>query len=273
VLGRVAGLALGAALVALCVWLGAEGVALMDRGAALPAFTDPGRVEVLRSVLLPDDRAERAAFKEDYWREMRGLISDRWMLLERGRGFVALAATGLLAILLLRLWDARNVVRLRTPRSAGSFLLLGTIAWAGLVPAEWAALAELMRRGHLPYWADSVGLPALFSAFVVLGSLPVAAALTWLAALRRARLPAYLWLWDRARPVRSLLWTAVCGALVSPFAALLFGAVSSGRYLMIPLLAVLIYLVLAARAAVLSSADARPEQQVAPQSRMVPGEG
>jgi len=127
-MGRASGLALGATLAALCVLVGAAGIASLDRAAALPAFTDPGRVEVLRSVVLPDDPAEAASFREEYWREVRGLATDKWALLERGRGLVALAATGLAAILLSRLWDARNLARVRTPRSASSFLLLGVLA-------------------------------------------------------------------------------------------------------------------------------------------------
>lgn len=252
------GHALGAALIATFVWIGVEGVALWGKAATLPAFSDPGRVEVLRFVLLPDDPADSAAFQEEYWREVRGLITERWTLLEQGRGLVALAATGLAAVLLLRLWDARNLARLRSPRSVRSFLLLGALAWAALVPAEWVALGELMGRGHLPYWADSVGLPALSWAFAVLLPLPVAVGLTWLVALRRARLPASLWLWGRVRPVRSVSWTFVCGVLLLPFAALLVYAVDTGRHFMVPPLAALIYLVLSARAAVLSSTDAWP---------------
>jgi len=244
--------------------MGVQGVASMSRAAAMPALTGPGRVEVLRSVLLPDDRAESAAFKIEYWREVGALNTGKWRLLERGRGFVVLAGAGLAAVLLLRLWDARNLARVRTPRSARSFLLLGVLAWVGLVPAEWIALLELAGRGHLPYWADSAGLPMLSWAFVVLAPLPVVVGLAWFGVLRRARLPASLWTWDRARPVRNLFWIVACAALALFFAALLARAVELGVFLAVPLAAVLVYLALSARAAALSGLDAVRDIGAAP---------
>jgi hypothetical protein len=83
----------------------------------------------------------------------------------------------------------------------------------------------------------------------------VAIGLAWLVVLRRVRLPAPVWLWNRARPVRSVLWTAVCGVLLLPLAFMLVVAADSGHPLMVPLLAVLIYLVLSAHAAALSGTD------------------
>lgn len=259
-MGRSAGLALGAALVALCSWAAAEGIVLTNQAGRMPAFTDAGRVEVLQSILLPDEPAERASFQDDYWRELKTLRTRKWVMLDCGRGLLALGSTGLTAILMLRLWDVRNLARIRTPRSTRSFLLLGVLAWSALVPAEWARLIGIMGRGYLPYWADSVGLPALAWAFVVLTPLPVVVGLVWLVVLRRARLPTGLWRWDRARQVRSVVWSIACGVLMAPFAALLVGAVQDGRFLMVPLAAVLIYLVFSARAAVLSDAGAPAEK-------------
>lgn len=254
-MGRAIGLAVGAALGALCVWAGAEGVALMDRAAATPAFTDPARAREIRGMVPPDDAQARSEFRAEWRRDMEALATDKWALLDRGRGLVALAGTGLAAILILRLWDARNLARARTPPSARAFLLLGTAAWAGLVPAGWPRpLSEFVERGQAPYWSENTHLPEHIWALVVLAPLSVAVGLTWFVFLEGARLPAPLWLWDRARPVESALWTAACGALLLPLAAMLVAAVNLGYPLLVPLLAVLIYLVLSARAAVLSRA-------------------
>lgn len=258
-MGRVLGLALGAALVALCIWMGAEGVALVNRAKDTPAFTDPVRARALRAMQPPDDPRARSEFEAEWRRDMAALSTGKWALLDRGRGLVALAATGLATVLLLRLWDARNLARARTPPSARAFLLLGVLAWAGLVLAGWPRpLAEFVERGRDPYWSENTHVAEYIWAFVVLAPLPVAVGFTWLVFLQQARLPASLWLWDRKRPAESAFWTAACGVLLLPFAAMLAGAVSFGYFLMVPPLAVLIYLVLSARAAVLSGADAAP---------------
>lgn len=232
---------------------------MVNRAADMPVFTDPVRARALRTTQPPDDPRPRSEFEAEWRREVAALDTGKWALLDRGRGLVALAGTGLAAVLLLRLWDARNLARVRTPPSVSTFLLLGTLAWIGLVPAGWPRpLSELMERGQVPYWAENTALPELIWMVVMLAPLPLAVGLAWLVFLQHARLPAPLWLWDRARQVESTLWTAACGVLLLPFLAMLAGAVNLGYPLMVPLLAVLVYLVLAARAAALSSAEAQP---------------
>lgn len=100
-------------------------------------------------------------------------------------------------------------------------------------------------------WSD-VPVPVVLAAVFYSLTLPVLVGVGWLTVLRRAKLPASLWLWNPQRRWRSAAWTCVYGALALLLSAGLVLAVIGGPFPVIPLLMTGIYLVLSARAATVS---------------------
>jgi hypothetical protein len=263
---RASGFLVGALLVALCAAAAVLGAAQVERANGMPEFTDAARAEAIWRLSPPMEPDRFAEFRDWYNQEMRSLRTEKWELHERGRSLIALAATGLVAILRFRLWDARNLLRVKTPRTGRRVLLLLAVAQGGMLPVYWCSLAEEYDRRMFPHWADIIMIPMASATMVIAVILPTLAAVVWFTALRGARLPTSLWLWDGARPARSLFWTAAYGAL-SLFALwMLEKALMYGPHLWVPLHALLFYVFLSARAAAISRPVAPRRGEVAGQA-------
>jgi hypothetical protein len=252
------GIAAGVFLLAPLVMAGAAGAMLVHRAAGMPDYTDPAEARRLyeawprRAVIGPEGQGnEEAAHRADWSRRFAALETPKWRLQDLGRGLLAFAACGLAVALRLRLWDIRNLRHARTPRSALAFLLLGSLIWLAMVPVQAFKLREDVARWHVSPWSD-VPVPVVFAAVFYSLTLPVLVGVGWLAVLRRAKLPANLWLWDPSRWWRSAAWTGVCGVLALLLSADLVLAVIGGPFPAVPFLVTGIYLVLSARAAVVS---------------------
>jgi hypothetical protein len=131
----------GAFLLGLLVLAGATGWTLMQRAAAMPEYTDRGAAERVLRESPPSYRLETEAgqqeyeaFKRDWNRRLGALLTPKWRLHDMGRGLLTLSACGWLAALWFGLWDIRRLQQMRTPRSALSFLLLGSLIWLAVVP-------------------------------------------------------------------------------------------------------------------------------------------
>lgn len=252
------GIAAGVVLLALLVMAGIAGAALVHRAAGMPEHTDPAEARRIyeawprRVVVGPEGQGkEQAAHKADWSRRFAALETPKWRLHDLGRGLLALAVCGLAVALRLRLWDIRNLRHAKTPRSALSFLLLGSLVWLAMVPVQAFRFHEDVARWRVSPWSD-VPVPVVAAAAFYSMTLPVLVGVGWLTVLRRAKLPANLWLWDPSRWRRSAAWTGFYGVLALLLSADLVLAIIGGPFPTIPLLMTGVYLVLSARAATVS---------------------
>ena len=261
-MSRRTGIALGVGTMIAWLLLALIGGLLVGYAEGMAEYTDPER---LRS-LLPGDCPTRAPREElnactaQWFRDMDAVRTWKWTAYDSGRGLIALSLTALAFMALKRLWDLRRITDLTTPRFKLTFFVLGTAIWLTQIPVFRFRLMEEAARNYFPWWADSLGIPfAMHGAFVQM-SLPVLLVIGWIA-VRKARLPAQLWLFDRTRRLRSVVWTALYGG----FAFVLFLAsldeLVYGSFTMVPILLVGAYLALATRAAVLSATDDRIKTQ------------
>lgn len=192
--------------------------------------------------------------------------TSKWAVYDSGRGLIALSLMALAFMTLNRLWDLRRVANLSTPRFRLTFFALGTAIWLAQIPVFRFRLMEEASRNYFPWWADSLGIPfAMHGAFVEM-FFPVLLVIG-VVALWRARLPAPLWLFDRTRRLRSIVWTALYGG----FAFVLFLAsldeLVRGSFAMVPILVIGAYLSLVTRAAVLSGGSPIKTQDLTANAR------
>jgi hypothetical protein len=237
-------------VVALLTLVGARGVQLMTRAAEMPEYyAVPSAVS---GGDLPDDADARHRFTQDWYRQDEAMRTPKWELYDLGRGLIALSASLLAGVALLRLWNARDIVQLKTPRSSVWFLGLGGAIWLAQAPVEAQMLQEHFDRGYFPWWSDIIAIPTMGVTLLVVLTLPIMMILGWVIVLWRAELPANMWAWDRDRPVRAVVWTALFGVVAAVILWRLWDAVAYS-YLSVPLGLIGLYLVLGARAAVVAS--------------------
>lgn len=229
-----------------------EGVHRVRLAEALPPYTDVKRANELRTASPPKwtSREEVDAFTRQWHRDMHAIRTRKWPLFDQGRSLLTLGLSILACIVAFRLWRPGAVFALQTPsRTRLIGLFMGT--YLAVVPVDWINIGEIFDREYAPWWADSIGLPMGAILINVLWTLPILAGALWLT-IRRAALPVSLWAWDRSRPVRSFTVTCLAAAALS---ILLFAVtdeiVSGGFFLRMPLIFILGYVVLSARAALL----------------------
>lgn len=246
------GLIAGFSVIALCLLMAGAGLRLLVQAAEMPAYHDPVKASKLRNASSPlSFDADLKTGSARWHKEMEALRTSKWPLYDRGRGLVTLSLCVLMAIAWFRLWDMRNLPKISTPRSSTSILLILGGIWLALIPAGVADFSEQLDREYFPSWGDTIAIPIGSGIILVLGSLPIILLLAWFLPLRRARLPANLWIWDRAHPRWSAVWTVLYGLLA---ALILASAIDSirGHFLYIPPTLIGVYVALSLRAAHLS---------------------
>jgi hypothetical protein len=231
--------------------LAIAGALLVIRSEAIPEYTNPDLAEHLRAMVYPTDPSDQARFEDEWHRGMESVRTSKWLVHDTGRGLLALSASLLVAMAAFGLWDLRRLRFARTPASSIGFLSAGGIIWLAQIPAVIMDLHDYFDRKYFPYWGDIIAIPIYGTTILVLATLPVLYALGWLV-LRGTVLPARLWVWDAARPVRSTVWTVVFAVPMLVVLHQLLTVVTQGPYLMVPLGLVGFYLLLSARAAIVT---------------------
>lgn len=235
------------------------GIALIVWSLPMPVYADHAKAQEVLSRNCSFDEARNAPMSRedrrrctDLWfADMAAVRTSKWPLQDRGLALIAFAATVAGGIWYFRRDGATSWRELMTPRTRIGFLLTGMVIWGAQLPAHLFALGQNAGREMFPHWADSLGIPIHQLTWEMKVTLPIVT-LLGIAALWRAKLPTSLWHWDRGKPWRCWGWSMLCAVATALLVADVSLALVGGRFLLVPLGCVGVYLVLSARAAMLS---------------------
>jgi hypothetical protein len=230
-------------------------------GSFMPAYSDPGAVERIRSgsecELGVPNKSDRSRCDSEVWhRSMDALRTYKWRLIDVGGGLLASA----LSIFVFAKWNGRTSWKeMTTPKRSLSIVALVALVWLMQIPAFMLFFAaEVTVRDCCPWWADSVAIPIFQTdAVVLLLFLPYVA--VWLFFVGGAQLPVTVFRNVPGRPMINILWTGAAVLLCVPIVLYLINAILDGPVLMVPFLWLALWLALCARAAALSRHLPRPE--------------
>ena len=223
----------------------------------MPAHTNESHATELtmryERMYLSGTREEKAAVE----REIVSLRTPKWKLYTAGLAICLTAAVIFIAIYRFKLWDARAFRTLETPRTRSGLLFLAGAAWFALLPAFlWTLDDEYAQDDLMPTMDNGHGMAFVAGPPFIAITLTMLMVIGRYIVLRNARLPANLWIWDRERPYRNLVWTIFYGVIAAAITALIVGALS-GSPCFLPSLMVGLYVVLSSRAAILSGGHPR----------------
>lgn len=177
------------------------------------------------------------------------LMSNRYELLNVGSGLLTLGIVGAWIGFASR---ATSYPIAKSPASRPTFFLIGLISIFVIAVAELSSLMTDLDRRLFPACADSIGIPffAMTSFFAIASVASVA--IGGLISLAFGQLPTSLWTWDKKRHLLSLFISLVFGCAALATAALGVAGLKSSASWSAPAWAAVTYLLLSARAALLS---------------------
>jgi len=190
--------------------------------------------------------------KDAIEKQIVSLRTPKWKLYKAGLAMSLVAVILLIAMLRFKLWDVRMLRHSTTPRTRSVLLSLAGVAWFALLPAFLLDLDDEYARDDLTPTFDMGHGSAFVTAppfFVI--TLIALTLFGRYAVLRNARLPANLWIWDKKRPRRSLVWTIIYG-LIGFMLLLLIAGAASGPAWFLPSLMLGLYVIASTRAALLN---------------------
>ena len=147
------------------------------------------------------DKPREVRWRE-WYSERKALEPPRKSLHDAGIGLMALAVT----LGVLRFISGFPLKDARTPKNRWSFMGLFLLALALQVPASVYYLGHRQSRFEYPTWGDSTGIGLVQTVFGCIVS-AVIGTLFFLLVLRKATLPANLYVWSGSRPVSSTIIT------------------------------------------------------------------
>ena len=226
----------------------------LTAGALKPAYTDSAAaIRILAGAECeigvpnpnPDGQCESAVWHKS----MNSLRTYKWFFVDLGAGLLVTA----LSYVAFAIWIGGKTGReLTTPKNVSSILGLVALVWFAQLPAfAIFFIADVTQRDCCPWWADSVGIPLMGTAFGVI-TFSVPYLMIWAPLVIGAKLPVRIDYSVANRPGVNALWTIVAGILGLAVAAYLVAAIFGGLTLMVPFLWLSLWLVLCARAAALS---------------------
>jgi hypothetical protein len=244
------GLLFGAVLLALSLVTTGVGLALLVISYPMPPHTDAQRAAELTASYEQNIEKMTVEQRESIKQEMGSLRTSKWRLYNSGLSMCLVASCLILAMLYFRLWDLRNLRTVTTPQTRLVLLAIASAAWWALLPAlQLTELDEYAQDDLTPHIDTGHGLmfflaPAFSEGWAML-------AIGGFFVLKNARLPANLCCWDRVRPYRSIVLTALFGLASTVFTILIIWSVGSFPWGLPSLIAGL-YVMLSTRATLLN---------------------
>ncbi len=252
---RRAGLTFGTTLIVLCIFALGAGAALLFMAHGMPAHTDERRAEQLTIQYEQRYNTTSPEQRKPLERKITALRTPKWKLYNTGLALSMISPLLLVAILRFRLWDIRNLRAVDTPQTRLGILILAAVAWLALFPVMVFQLADDYAQDDLtPTMDTGHGAILLLGPQLFPSVLIVLLAFGRFVILRNVLLPANLWNWDRTRPYRSFVWSALYGVLGGLLATLIVLSITNFPWAF-PSLSVGLYVVLSTRAALLNSSQ------------------
>jgi hypothetical protein len=233
------------------------GAVLIQYGQTIEPYKDAARAVDLTNAdyCLYGDTAERAAQSANWFRERDTLLTLRYPIINSGCAIVV--AT--MAFAVLSFWRRKRTVDegilWLTPARIWHFFAIGLVILVGTYFGLVCGLILNLKRGMLPWCADSIGIPIFSLGFATLILLPISLFVGWSVGQFFRGLPTSLWQWNRDEPIRSWVATAIFGPLAFFWLWILVDAAPTEDFLIVGPGVFAIYLTLSCRAAILASSD------------------
>ena len=238
-------------LAALAIFV--AGNSLLYHSDTIAEWTDTDKANAIQTWDPPDELQGPAfnAYHKRWVKAMNAVRTEKWPYHDAGAALIAFAVCLTGGLLLLRVRTMADFAALTTPRRAWAIYALGLLGWFVYWASAVLALLDGFNRFEFPPWADTLIIPIIaIACFAAIGSVVIGGVAFFI--LRKAQLPAPLWIWRKDMPAHDWLYTI--GAAVSILIALevLRETYLFGHWLAIPAMALWIYATLATRAAGIS---------------------
>jgi hypothetical protein len=217
----------------------------------VPEWTDKSRAMETISWPPPDAGQDRA-YDERWHTTMDSLRTAKWPQFDAGSGLVALGFSLAATIYLLGIRKLSDMKHLKTPRHGWAIYAIAILAWGSFWGQSIIWLYQDYRRWQFPTWADSLAIPLYGITSAALLGWFLLTLLLCLFVLRRAELPADLWIWRKGAYIKnwgSVLLTAL--SLIVP-GRMMYAAFRDGPYAAIPAALLWGYATLIIRSATMS---------------------
>ncbi len=188
------------------------GVWLVERSSDMPEWTDRAKARQMM-ILAPEPLLGSAAdtYNARWYRDHEALRTSKWILYDIGRNLMTLGACLVVATLLLNLRKLPDIGAIQTPRRRFIIAGIATLAWFLATGAAAHSVIQAYNRETFPPWADSIAIPLFFIFLGTVAGWLVMAALTWLLALRKAKLPVSIFIWRKDKAIASWAFSIVAG--------------------------------------------------------------
>lgn len=233
------------------------GAVLIQYGRTIEPYRDAARAVDLMNAdyCLYGGTAEKAAQSANWFRERDTLLTLRYPIINSGCAIIV--AT--MAFAVLSFWRRKITVDdgilWQTPARIWHFFAIGLGILVGTYLGLVCGLILNLERGMLPWCADSIGIPIFSLGFATLILSPILLFVGWTLAQFFRGLPTSLWQWNRDKPIRSWVATAIFGSLAFFWLWILVDAAPTEDLLIVGPGVFAIYLTLSCRAAILASSD------------------
>ena len=228
------------------------GIALLQIADKMPAHTDEQHAIELMDQYLSHHLEIAPAERETLRQKIIRLRTSKWRFYNTGLAITLVAPILLCTMARFRLWDIRRLRDITTPQTRSRLLAIAGIAWIALLPSVLLDIEDDYAQDDITPTIDTghgifllVGPPF----FAVM--LAVITAIGRYILLRNARFPSSLWIWDKQRPLRNLIWTTFYGFLGCLLVAMMVKATWDSPWYL-PSLIVGLYVIASTRAAVLN---------------------
>lgn len=237
-------------LLLLCFALLTGGGELVRQSLAMPQWTDEDKAQAVMTWDPPQEMSGPAfdAYYQRWSDALKSVRTQKWLYKDAGAAMIVFAVSLAAALILFGIRTGDDVKRLKTPRRRWEIWLLASAGWLGYMASAVVALFQGFDRSEFPPWADSLFIPIFGIAVVTAVGWVVLSAVALLV-LRRAALPASLWIWRKDLPMHTGLSAVFAGTILLFTLELLRETYLYGHWSAIPPLLIGAYATLSLRAA------------------------
>lgn len=226
------------------------GGSLVYQSSTMAEWTDEAKANAVEMWDPPqeDSGPVADAYNRHWVHAIRKLRTDKWPYHDAGMALIAFAVSMVAGLLLLKINTLDDIAALTTPARPWSIYGLGMVGWFLYWASAVMALVEGVNRFEFPPWFSSqLTMIVMIACFAAVGSVVVAAISFFI--LRKATLPAPMWVWRKDMPGHDWFYTIGAGLALLIGAEVLRETYCYGHWLAVPSVFLCVYATLAMRAA------------------------
>ena len=233
---------------ALFIVIAILGIVLTIYSHTMPMYTNKAeKYELDRQAGEHIGENDWAEFKEEYFEQVGTLRTHRHIIMDFGFGVTSFSLSALLFFLIFRIRQFKDLLHIRTPKKKMWIFVIGNLAWLALLPGIAFYFFYRLERGDYPWFADSIAIPVVTGAGVIIILLPFINVFFGLFA-SQGTYPAKIFVKYATISFSSVFFEILFLLLGTLNIIILLGFVLSGDVIGIPVAVVYLYLLLSLRA-------------------------